>query len=199
MKTNETQTSSLSDELNVVSKNVFGITDEGLKSFFLKEAVLLVPSYCTPNRNEFQILSILLKEYKKILEFFTQLNSFPWKLGIPDMHDVCIPYLLQDSLSAKERKRVGGEISRHIHFLTLLVSKSRKNCINIIFNAKITCRAFSGNIRMKKKGFEKTFLPGQGLASLRCACFFRPLSTDGNKIRPKHFFPSSCFISIVIK
>lgn len=122
MKTNETQTSALSDELNVISKSVFSITDEGLKSFFLKEAVLLIPSYCTPNRNEFQILSILLKEYKKILEFFTQLNSFPWKLGIPDIHDVCIPYLLQDSLSAKERKRVGGEISRHLHFLTLLIS-----------------------------------------------------------------------------
>lgn len=122
MKTNETQTPVLSEELKLVQRNVFGITDEGLKNFFMKEAVLLIPSYCTPNRTEFELLSILQKEYKKILEFLTQLNSYPWKVGIPDMHDICIPYLLQDSLSAKERKRVSGEISRHIHFLTLLVS-----------------------------------------------------------------------------
>ena len=42
-------------------KTALHVSDENLKDYFLKEAVLLMPDACTPNRTEKEILICLIK------------------------------------------------------------------------------------------------------------------------------------------
>lgn len=104
--------------LEAKQKSVFGIPDEELKNYFLKEAVLLLPDNCTPNRSEREILIILYKKQKSIIEFLSQMTPIPWSLAIPNLYEVSTPYLLQDNIRLKERKQVSDELSKHLRFLS---------------------------------------------------------------------------------
>lgn len=107
--------------IETVQKNMFILSQDALRDFYLKEAVLLSPSHCSPNRTEYELLMILKKEYEKISSFLNQLISFPWELCIPNLHEVCVPYLLESDVSVKNRKVVSDQISAHIRFLTTIV------------------------------------------------------------------------------
>lgn len=109
--------------LEAKQKSVFGIPDEELKNYFLKEAVLLLPDNCTPNRSEREILIILYKKQKSIIEFLSQMSSIPWSLAIPNLYEVSTPYLLQDNIRLKERKQVSDELSKHLRFLSAITGK----------------------------------------------------------------------------
>lgn len=58
--------------------NVLNISEEEMKAYYLKEAYLTDRHACTPNRTEFELLNILLKRQKKILQFLSKLTQFPW-------------------------------------------------------------------------------------------------------------------------
>lgn len=99
---------------------VFSIPDEELKAYYLKEAVLLSPSYCTPNRTEFEILSILQKEQKKILNFLTTLISCSWEESVLNLHLISVPYLLEPQVSEKEKRRVSSQLTEYIRLSSFL-------------------------------------------------------------------------------
>lgn len=107
--------------LEAKQKSVFGIPDDELKSYFLKEAILLLPDSCTPNRSEKEILIMLYKKQKSIIEFLGQLTATPWDLAIPNLYEVSTPYLLQDNIHLKERKQVSDQISKHLRFLSAII------------------------------------------------------------------------------
>lgn len=102
-------------------KTVFGIPDEELKNYYLKMAFMTCPDYCTPRRTERQMLNHLYEEQKKVLGMLAHLMRTPWKNGIPALHEISSPYLLQGHISRKERLKVSEEVSEHIRFLSHLV------------------------------------------------------------------------------
>ena len=120
MEMKEETTVTMVGGMEVKDKRVFSIPDEELKAFYLKEAVMLAPTYCSPNRSEHQMLCILQREYKKTLGFLDQLSSYHWELNIPNLHEICIPYVLQQTIPFKERKAACNEISAHIRFLAFI-------------------------------------------------------------------------------
>lgn len=104
--------------MEVKYRKVFSIPDEELKAFYLKEAVMLRPNYSTPNCSELHLLCILKDEYKKIITFLSQLNSYHWELDIPNLHEVFLPYSFQSTIPIKRRKAVCDAMSEHIRFLS---------------------------------------------------------------------------------
>lgn len=109
-------------DIETVQKNIFVLSQDALKEFYLKEAVLLSPTYCSPNRTEYELLMILRKEYERISVFLSQLNSFQWELCIPNLHEICVPYMFQSPAPLKIRRTVIDQISAHIRFLTTIVA-----------------------------------------------------------------------------
>ncbi len=59
-------------------KTALHVSDENLKDYFLKEAVLLMPDACTPNRTEKEILIMSYKKLKQIVDFW---GRWPLSLG----------------------------------------------------------------------------------------------------------------------
>lgn len=85
-------------------KTALHVSDENLKDYFLKEAVLLMPDACTPNRTEKEILIMSYKKLKQIVDFLGTMAAVPWDLAIPNLHEICMPYLMQSDIPVKERK-----------------------------------------------------------------------------------------------
>lgn len=102
---------------------VFNIPEEEQRSYYLKTALLLCPDYCTPGRTERQMLRHLYEKQKKILSMLTYLLRTPWENGIPALHEISSPFLLQGHISLKERKKVSESLSEHIRFLSHLASE----------------------------------------------------------------------------
>lgn len=109
-------------EFETTQRNIFALSQDKQREFYLKEAVLLSPERCSHGQTDYEMLIVLLKEYQKINTFLSQLNSFQWELCIPNLHEICIPYLLEDKVSLKKRRNVSDQISTHIRFLTVIVS-----------------------------------------------------------------------------
>lgn len=104
-----------------MQKTVFDIPEAELRSYYLKTAFLTCPDYCVPRRTERQMLNHLYEEQKKVLGMLTHLMRTPWKDGIPALHEISAPYLMQAHISLKERRKVCEEVSGHIRFLSNLV------------------------------------------------------------------------------
>lgn len=102
-------------------KPVFSVPEEELKDFYLKEAVLLAPSYCSTNRTEFEMLAILQEEQKKILAFLSNLMNYHWEQGMVNMHLISVPYLLQEDVNTKQKKKVSSQLTELINYLSLIV------------------------------------------------------------------------------
>ena len=130
MKTEQTTAPTISG-LEQKTISVFFISDQELKEFYLKEALLLSPQACTTKRTEFEILNILYKEIKKILSFLSQASNYPWDKSMLNLHTVCAPYLVQDAISAKERLQVSTELTTHLRFLTSLMAN--RNIVGELF------------------------------------------------------------------
>lgn len=105
----------------LTQRTVFNIPQEELKSYYLKTAFLTCPNYCTPQRTEQQILNHLFDEQKKVLSVLTYLMRTPWADGIPALHEISSPYLLQAHVSVKERKKVSEGVAEHVRFLAHLM------------------------------------------------------------------------------
>lgn len=106
------------------SQNAFVIPNEDLKDFYLKFAFLLNPDSCSVNRTEFERLSILQKDLKKILSALTNLNTHPWNEGIAEIQISCGAYSIQDNLSKKERMQMNTSTGKHLQFLTQMAMNS---------------------------------------------------------------------------
>ncbi|KAI4367796.1 hypothetical protein C825_000028 [Parabacteroides sp. ASF519] len=66
-----------SEEMQKTSGNPSPFSEEELKEFYLKFARLVNPNACSANRNDFEVLSILRKDLKKISEYFASIHSMP--------------------------------------------------------------------------------------------------------------------------
>ena len=69
-------------------QNVFIVNDRELKDFYLKFALFLNPDSCSVNRTEFEMLNILLKDLKKIVEHSP---ISPCTLGMMAWQKSCSP------------------------------------------------------------------------------------------------------------
>lgn len=108
------------------SIHVFDIPDIELKDFYLKEAFLMAPHHCTPNRSEFELLSILRREYKKLIGFLSQLNNIHWMECIHNLQTTHGFYLTQNQISQNERLKTNADFIKHLHSLTLLIENQEK-------------------------------------------------------------------------
>lgn len=109
----------------LLQKTVFHVSDENLKDYFLKEAVLLMPDACTPNRTEKKILIMFYKKLKLSVDFLGSLVAVPWDLAIPNLHEVCIPYLMRQDIPVNERNHVSHKLMEHLRFLSRLNGKKQ--------------------------------------------------------------------------
>lgn len=125
METKEEATAQTVGGMEVKYKKVFSISDEELKAFYLKEAVLYAPTHCTPNCSEYHLLCVLRDKYRRAEEFLGRLNSYHWGLSIPNLHEVFVPYALQTTIPVNKRKAVCNELSEHFHFLSTLADCQR--------------------------------------------------------------------------
>lgn len=121
METKEEVTVQTVGGMEVKYKKVFSISDEELKAFYLKQAVLYAPTYCTPNCSEYHLLCILREKYKRVADFLNRLNSKAWALNTPALHEVFMPYILDNTIPKKKRRDVCNGLSEHVHFLSILV------------------------------------------------------------------------------
>lgn len=103
------------------SINVFDIPDAELKDFYLKQAFLMTPHHCTPNRSEFELLSILRREYKKLIGFLSQLNNTHWTECLHSLQTTHGFYLTQNQISQNERLKTNADFIKHLHSITLLI------------------------------------------------------------------------------
>ena len=106
-------------------KTALHVSDENLKDYFLKEAVLLMPDACTPNRTEKEILIMSYKKLKQSVDFLGTMAAVPWDLAIPNLHEICMPYLMQSDIPVKERKWICGKLTTHLRFLSILTRKKQ--------------------------------------------------------------------------
>ena len=109
----------------LLQKTLFHVSDENLKDYFLKEAVLLMPDACTPNRTEKEILIMFYKKLKLSVDFLGSLVAVPWDLAIPNLHEVCIPYLMRQDIPVNERNHVSHKLTEHLRFLSRLNGKKQ--------------------------------------------------------------------------
>ena len=66
-------------------KTALHVSDENLKDYFLKEAVLLMPDACTPNRTEKEILIMSYKKVETDCRLFGDDGRCPLGLGDPEL------------------------------------------------------------------------------------------------------------------
>lgn len=108
--------------MNVTTKTVFSISDEELKAFYLKEAMVLLPNRYVPNRTEYEGLCMLQDEYRRILAFFSQLNILPWEAGLSTLYSVTASFMMQNEHSVSDKKRVNASIAEHIEAVSILTT-----------------------------------------------------------------------------
>ena len=121
MKKKEEATPSVNG-LSLEQKIVFTMTDEEMKSFYLKQATFLFPGCCTPSRSEYEILCTLQTEQKRFLSFLSELNRIPWDEAISNVYAVASHYMMQSEMTLKERKEINKPIAEHLKSLSFLLA-----------------------------------------------------------------------------
>lgn len=115
--------------------NVLNISEEEMKAYYLKEAYLTDRHACTPNRTEFELLNILLKRQKKILQFLSKLTQFPWSEAMIELQTACLPLMVADSVSGEERLVAGKKVIRTMQGVSnILVNKDVLAWLVTIYN-----------------------------------------------------------------
>lgn len=110
--------------MECVTIPAFNISDEEMKAYYLKEAYLTDRHACTPNRTEFELLNILLKKQKKILQFLSKLTQFPWSETMIDLQAACLPLMVADSVSGENRLVTGRMVVQTMQGVSnILVNK----------------------------------------------------------------------------
>lgn len=122
METNETTARAVGG-MEVQPKHKFFIPTKELKDFYLKEAVLLFPHYCTPERTEYELLCILQSEYKTILTLFAQMTSSSWDAGLSTVYSVAASYMMQSEHSVSDKKRMNAAVAEHIGAVSSLLAR----------------------------------------------------------------------------
>lgn len=149
METNEDFTQMVGGMV-LTQKTVFNIPEGELRSYYLKTAFLTCPNYCTPQRTEQQILNHLFDEQKKVLSVLTYLMRTPWADGIPALHEISSPYLLQSQVSVKERKKVSDGVAEHVRFLARLMGD--RDTLKQLYALYILHHNNLGRLQKKKTG-----------------------------------------------
>lgn len=104
---------------------VFFISPEEMKDFYFKLAFIIDPHACTPKRTEYELLKILHRNLKKAIKLLSLVNSLKWKENIPHIQNCCGLYLMDKTISKKERMEVFTHIGQHLQALTQLGMDSR--------------------------------------------------------------------------
>ena len=75
-------------------------------------------------RSSFFLLTIFLKDLKKIVGALTHLTMHAWDDGIPEILLSCGAYSLQDDLNKKTRMQMNASMGKHLQFLTQMAMDS---------------------------------------------------------------------------
>lgn len=114
-----------SDGMERKTTQVFFIPPEEMKDFYFKLAFIIDPHACTPNRTEYELLKILHRNLKKAVKLLSLVNSLKWNESMPEIQNCCGLYLMEDTISKKERMDVYTHIGKHLQALTQLGTNSR--------------------------------------------------------------------------
>lgn len=104
---------------------VFFISPEEMKDFYFKLAFIIDPHACTPNRTEYELLKILHRNLKKAIKLLSLVNSLKWNESIPEIQSCCGLYLMEETISKKERMDVYVHINQHLKSLIQMGMNSR--------------------------------------------------------------------------
>lgn len=124
MKKDENE-SPVVESMNRKSTEVFYIPPKEMKDFYLKLAFLIDPHACKPTRTEYELLKILHRNLKKATRLLSLVNSLNWNENIPEIQKCCGLYLMEDTISKKERMEVHTHIGQHLQALTQLGMNSK--------------------------------------------------------------------------
>lgn len=64
-------------------------------------------------------------DLKLSVDFLGSLVAVPWDLAIPNLHEVCIPYLMRQDIPVNERNHVSHKLTEHLRFLSHLNGKKQ--------------------------------------------------------------------------
>lgn len=101
----------------------FSISDEELKNFYLKEAILMLPDLCTPGSTEAEYLTKLQTEHNELLVFLSKLLDLLLPLDTGCLYEITSSYLLRDDIKMEERIRVREDMRRLFSICSLLQQK----------------------------------------------------------------------------
>lgn len=89
------------------------LNEREMKQFYLNEARMMCPT-ATEDRTEKARLEILQVRVKRLIKMFTDLRNFQWGEGIRQMQIGYGIYMMEHSVSSKERRNVNDEWARRL-------------------------------------------------------------------------------------
>lgn len=118
------ETVSRSGGMERKNKEVFFIPSSEKKDFYLKLAFFTDPHACVPVRSEYELLRILDRNLKKIVKALSLMNNQQWGECIPKIEACYGHYLMQNSISKKERSEVYLQVGQHLSFLSRMTANT---------------------------------------------------------------------------